>query len=283
MALDAKRIQKQARKLRKLLKKMPRVPAPEEIHRFRTNARRFETVLETFELDTAKNGRKLANDVAKLRKRAGKVRDLDVLTAYASGIDHDSSERECSVRLLEHLGAHRAKQARKFHQLRKRHSSRVGKGLKHTGQKIEKILPPKGDGRRNGELISAAVAGSALTLLSELREPSHLRKSNLHEYRLKIKELRNLLQMAKDGNSQAFVRRLGEVKDAIGEWRDWEVLAATAHDTLNTDKTANSSTSYENGNSEIRKSPSLIRNHAAAISTHVQPSRKSFVRGFSAG
>jgi len=143
MALDAKRIQKQTRKLRKLLKKMLRVPAPEEIHRFRTNARRFQTLLETFELDTAKNGRKLANDVAKLRKRAGKVRDLDVLTAYASGIDHGSSERECSVRLLEHLGAQRAKQARKFHQLRKRHSSRIGKGPQAHGTKDRKDSSPR--------------------------------------------------------------------------------------------------------------------------------------------
>src|SRR5437588_8393340 len=104
MALDPKRIQKPARKLRKLLKKMPSTPAPEEIHGFRTNARRLETILDTFALDGTRNGSRLSKHISKLRKCAGKVRDFDVLTDYASGIDHDSSERECSVRLLEYLG-----------------------------------------------------------------------------------------------------------------------------------------------------------------------------------
>jgi CHAD domain-containing protein len=160
------------------------------------------------------------------------VRDFDVLTDYASGIHHDSSERECSVRLLEYLGAQRDRQARKFHDLHKLHVSSLHKGLKRTALKIEKIFPPKGDGRRNGELISATAASSALTLLSELREPSQLRKSNLHEYRLKVKELRNLLQMAANADQQAFVDRLAEIKDAIGEWHDWQVLIATANQTL---------------------------------------------------
>jgi CHAD domain-containing protein len=53
--------------------------------------------------------------------------------------------------------------------------------------------------------------------------PLQLRKSNLYQYRLKVKELRNLLQLAEDADQQAFIDRLGEVKDAIGEWHDWEV------------------------------------------------------------
>ena len=211
---------------------MPSPPAPEEVHSFRTNARRLETVLEAFSLDNTKDGVALSKQISKLRKRAGKVRDFDVLTDFVSGVPHDPSERECSVRLLEHLGAQRERQARKFHNLQQRHFSSLRRRLKRTSKTIENLFPPKGDGRLNGKPVSAAVSTSALTLLSDLTEPSRLRKSNLHEYRLKVKELRNLLQMAENADRQPFVGRLGQVKNAIGEWHDWEVLVATAEDTL---------------------------------------------------
>ena len=85
---------------------------------------------------------------------------------------------------------------------------------------------------RDRLLLAHLKSTSALTLLSDLTEPSRLRKSNLHEYRLKVKELRNLLQMAENADQQPFVGRLGQVKNAIGEWHDWEVLVATAEDAL---------------------------------------------------
>ena len=124
------------------------------------------------------------------------------------------------------------RQARKFHNLQKQYFSVLRKDLKRTSNKLDDIFPPHGDGRLNGEPVCATVAASALTLLPDLTEPSQLRKSNLHEYRLKVKELRNILQMAENANHQAFVDRLGEVKHAIGEWHDWEILVETAKQTL---------------------------------------------------
>ena len=70
-------------------------------------------------------------------------------------------------------------------------------------------------------------------LLCDLTEPHQLRRSNLHEYRLKVKELRNLLLMAENADKQPFVGHLGQLKDAIGEWHDWEILVAIADDALN--------------------------------------------------
>jgi CHAD domain-containing protein len=232
MALDRKRIQKPARKLRKLLKKMPSPPAPEDVHSLRTNARRLETVLQTFPLDNKKNSRELSKQISKLRRRAGKVRDFDVLTDYVSGVPHDRSESECSVRLLEYLGAQRERQARKLHNLRQRYFSGLRRRLRRTSKTIENIFRPKGDGSLNGKPVSALVSASAFSLLSDLTEPRQLQRSNLHEYRLKIKELRNLLQMAANSNRQPFVDHLSEVKDAIGEWHDWGVLVGIAKNVL---------------------------------------------------
>jgi CHAD domain-containing protein len=232
MALNRRRIEKAANKLRKLLKKVPSSPAPEHVHSFRTSARRLETVLKTLPLDNRPRGKRLSKQIAKLRRAAGKLRDLDVLTVYAAGLSHDSSESECTTRLLEYLGAEREKRARKFHNLQRRHTSNLRRDLKRVSQSIESILPPKGDGRRNGELVTSNVAATALTLLSDLTQPPQLQRGNLHEYRLKVKELRNVLQMANNTDHQSFMNSLGDVKDAIGEWHDWEALGSTADETL---------------------------------------------------
>jgi CHAD domain-containing protein len=232
MALDQRRIHNSARKLRKLLKETSSAPLPNDAHTFRTNAKRLETLLEKLTLDKRTMFQKLIKQISKLRRRAGKVRDCDVMTDYVSGIPRNDEDNECSVRLLEHLGAQRDRQARKFHKLLRRHSSSLRRRLKYASKVVKNTFPPKGDGRLKGNPISASVSASVLTLLSELRRPRRLRRSNLHEYRLQVKELRNLLQMAEHSDQQPFVDRLGQVKDAIGEWHDWEVLVAIAKDVL---------------------------------------------------
>jgi hypothetical protein len=46
-----------------------------------------------------------------------------------------------------------------------------------------------------------------------------------------VKELRNILRLAMDPDEE-FVGALGEVKDAIGDWHDWEELLAIAEELL---------------------------------------------------
>lgn len=76
-------------------------------------------------------------------------------------------------------------------------------------------------------------ASLALRLSAELSTPATLNRSNLHAYRVKIKELRYVLQMADNASQQRFVDVLGQCKDAIGEWHDWEELIAIADSILN--------------------------------------------------
>ena len=84
---------------------------------------------------------------------------------------------------------------------------------------------------RNGEPaveFDSEGTASLEELLSELYRPARLNKRNLHPYRLKIKELRYVMQLSEDNGSHEFVKKLGEAKDAIGEWHDWEELLAIA-------------------------------------------------------
>lgn len=227
MALDFKRVQKPARKLRKLLKKMPRVPDSKQVHDFRTNARQLEATLRAFQLDTDAVGRRVLKSLSRLRKRAGKIRDMDVLTAYASSIRPEDDEQPCLVELLEHLGVQRRKHARKFHSAVRRDGSRLRKRLKRTEQALNRTQAKnEKNGRRAPETSSSAVV-----LGSELASVPQLNRSNLHPFRLKVKELRNVIRLAQDPD-QDLLTALGSVKDAIGEWHDWEELVGMAEEVL---------------------------------------------------
>jgi CHAD domain-containing protein len=86
MALDPKELKKPLSKLRKLLKKMPKQPTPEQVHDLRTNTRRVEASLKALQLDRNGEGRQVLKAVTPMRKRAGGVRDMDVLTGFASRV-----------------------------------------------------------------------------------------------------------------------------------------------------------------------------------------------------
>ena len=233
MAVDADRMRKPVRKIRKLLKKMPASPSPEEVHDLRTNCRRIEATLEALSLDSGRTARQVLKQISKLRKRAGKVRDMDVLTSYVSQMPRPDGEQDCLVDLLEYLGAERGKHANKLDAARNQYAAPLRKHLKQTSRRMDKTLPRNGSRNSAGNTVNTNAAASALHLLFELNQPRHLARSNLHPYRLKVKELRNVLEMGENAKEKEFVKRLGEVKDAIGEWHDWEELLVIAKDVLN--------------------------------------------------
>src|SRR5204863_8259295 len=106
MSLNTNRIEKDVRKLRNLVKKLPRNPTPAEIHRLRTRVRRFEIELQASGLDAQLKEKWLRKQLARIRRRAGKVRDMDVLTAHLSTVRVEG-ERDCLIQLFEYLGTKR--------------------------------------------------------------------------------------------------------------------------------------------------------------------------------
>jgi CHAD domain-containing protein len=116
MAIDAEKIHKSLRRLRKLAVKLPKDPSPEKVHKLRTSARKLEAIFSALALDSQKNERQLIKGLRTIRKRAGKVRDLDVLTGDLTTV-HVDGETECQVRILEHLSGQRQRQAGKLRKL----------------------------------------------------------------------------------------------------------------------------------------------------------------------
>jgi len=151
---------------------------------------------------------------------------MDVLTANVCSVKVNS-EGDCEVQLLEHLGAQRRKYAKKLHSTVLKESAVLKKTLLRELAELDALMQDS-----KPEQAAAQAGAHALELASQLTDPPRLNRSNLHPYRLKVKELRYVLQMAENNGQAEFVKDLDEVKDSIGEWHDWEELIAIAADVL---------------------------------------------------
>lgn len=225
MALDSRKLLKSFDKLRKTLKQLPKQPTPEEIHDVRTRSRRVEATLHALQLDRKREGRRVLKAVAPVRKKAGKVRDMDVLVGFASKLTSDKHQ-DCLVQLLEHLGHERYRGASRLHKTATNEQATASRFLKRCVRSIER----NADSPKSQTEWPADTAVDAMQLAGELAKWPKLNRRNLHEFRLKLKELRYVLQLS--GKNDELIAMLGEVKDAIGEWHDWIELSDIAEGIL---------------------------------------------------
>jgi len=216
-------------KFRKLLKKTPKLQDAKYVHDLRTRSRKFESMLTALEPTITRRLRRLLRDVKRVRSRAGKVRDMDVLTGNVAGIQQtagkENHDRDCLIQLLEHLGGQRKRQAKKLRRVLATHRSDIRRGLKRNEKKLRKKIAKHGARAR---AAAAEAAARVLQLSSGLHRPPRLNRSNLHKYRLKLKQLRYILRLGENAGHTPFANKLSEVNDAIGEWHDWEELVAIA-------------------------------------------------------
>jgi CHAD domain-containing protein len=230
MALDLKSVDKPFRKLAKLLKKFPDPPAPEDIHDVRTHTRRIEAVVGAFQLDSKKTGNSLVKNLKPIRQAAGAVRDLDVLTDLAASLDR-AGDGDCRLQLMEHLGARRKKAAAKMRKTVDATEKAARSLLKACRKSAEAGLYAANSSNAKEESIqkirqkSAGSMATSLQIEQELRDWPRLTDKNIHPFRLKVKELRYVLQLGHNSDSK-LTAELGDVKDQIGLWHDWNELAA---------------------------------------------------------
>jgi CHAD domain-containing protein len=170
-------------------------------------------------------------DLQRIRKRAGKIRDLDVLTGHLLGLDVNG-EQDCIIELVETFGMNRAKHVKKLRKLVLNSRVQLRRRLKRSSSKLDKLVKDAQQ-QGNSELRRGREAEAKTRLLAEeLKSPARLSKANLHPYRLKVKALLYVLQLSDRGDKQRFVGKLQEVKNVIGEWHDWEELLAIASEIL---------------------------------------------------
>jgi CHAD domain-containing protein len=245
MPLNPRELGRRLQKLRKSLKNFPGDPTIDEVHDLRTRARRVEFMLEALELDSTKDEKGILEHLKSIRTRAGKVRDCDVLTSYAVGLGMQD-EPGCVIRLVHHLGVERHRQAAKLHSLLQRDGKGLRRRARRARRRVESLakrfarnklgLESK---RAHGDDAPLHAVSVALRLSRELANVSHLGPKNLHSYRIEVKRLRYILEMAEEetGEQHRLIAELKQVQDKIGEWHDWVELASIAQELLQHRKT----------------------------------------------
>jgi CHAD domain-containing protein len=144
VALHSKQVRKAARKLRKLLKKSRKQPLPEQVHALRTNIRRLETAVEAVFPKSKQRERLFLRELRRIRKLAGKVRDMDVLTGNAISVRMAPTEQMDMIELLHYLGARRYKQAARFRRMIEKKRLHLAKGIKRLASRVEDRIPDPG-------------------------------------------------------------------------------------------------------------------------------------------
>jgi CHAD domain-containing protein len=220
--LQLDQVEKPLRKLREQLKTFSSDPRPADVHSLRTQARRLEATVAAVALGHNKASRRLRKLITPVRKAAGKVRDMDVLIADLLTLA-DSHRSEGMVRLVEHLARMRVKHARKLHDIVEQQRPEARQQLKQSSKMLKKAVK-KDWGDRSGETAPQI-------LISELTHWPDLNAGNLHMFRIRIKELRYMLELS-DEADQTLIGSLGKVKDAIGKWHDGVELLRIAQKVL---------------------------------------------------
>lgn len=211
--------------LSKFVAKLPDGVTEKGVHRLRTTIRRMQTLVNFTRPSVGKKQQKALDELQTLRKRAGKVRDLDIQAGLLGSIGNRSASADRRA-LLDELKQKRARQAERLTaSLKKLESSKFLKRLERVTQKAISEAPDNA-----GEPLQAAQKELS-ELAEEYSSRQVLKPARLHELRIKLKLLRYRAELAAESPEQKeFIEKVKSVQDSIGEWHDWEMLAESAEE-----------------------------------------------------
>jgi CHAD domain-containing protein len=152
-----------------------------------------------------------------VRKRAGKVRDLDIQMAMLRSFKIPQEPRK-KTQLMHSLI-----------ELREKHEKKLRKTLTKNGLREVRH-------RLKGSLKDLDVADARDPLLVAQEILSRVAKGDgaataevVHRYRILGKQARYAAELAeKSPQGDEFISRLKRVQDAVGHWHDWLTLTQTA-------------------------------------------------------
>jgi CHAD domain-containing protein len=221
MSIDQDRAHLVFERLDSQLSKLANKPQPQNVHRFRTYTRRVEALLEEVAPNVGRNEKKLLKMLNRLRRRAGRLRDLDVQIVALRNL-RIPGEQGHKTQLLRALIEIRFKRERKLHQSLDRATLRdLRKRLKKTARRQR--IPGDAEPLVLAKQLFAAVSKPAVPLTEEL----------LHKYRVAGKRVRYIVELAgKAAEADAMLETLQAMQDALGDWHDWLMLTESAEKLL---------------------------------------------------
>jgi len=205
------------RKLERDLVRLSSEETPKNVHSFRTGTRRVETLLKELIPERSRNQKKLLSALGRIRKRAGKVRDLDVQLAALRSLKVPQQPRR-KTQLMHSLIELRAEQEKKLRKsVTKDEVREIRKRLQRTAKNLN--LKASRDPLAVARKMLAQVPHSDGPLTEDL----------LHQYRILAKRARYAAEFApKSPEANRFIAELKRAQDAVGNWHDWFTLMQTA-------------------------------------------------------
>ena len=221
MAISAERGKSIFRKTEKELLRLSSGHRADAVHGFRTTTRRLQTLLEQLVADNDRKHKKLLKMLNRIRKSAGKVRDIDAqLEALRSLKVHQEPRRK--TQLMQSLIELRTQHERKLRKLLKKQDIRdIRKRLRRAGDSV----------RLDSSKDPLSVARQMLRTVPVPKGPAD--EETLHRYRLVVKSARYAAEFApKSPETNKFLAELKRMQDALGNWHDWLTLTHTAVERL---------------------------------------------------
>ena len=203
---------------------------PETVHHLRTTIRRIETLVAAAARPPEPKEEKLLKQLGRLRRRAGKVRDLDVQIDALASLRLDSITRD-RARVMSFLQKARIRREKKLlAAFEEELDAGLRKRLKRTSARLQQELAQPAQRQAAEErFLRAALERFAAVV----RRYPTLGEGNLHQFRMDCKRVRYLAEMAGEGPRVAeVIAQLKRIQDAIGAWHDWLTLSATAERVL---------------------------------------------------
>jgi CHAD domain-containing protein len=264
MPVDQSRTRLNFEKLSRQLAEIKKKAAADNVHRFRTYSRRVETLLSELVPEPARNERQLVKLLGRLRKKAGRVRDLDVQIGALRSLKIPQEPGRKS-QLLRSLAEDRVRREKKLVKIFRGDAVReVRKRVKRARNRVQ--IPASAD--------PLALAVQKIVQLN-VEHPA-LTNDVLHQYRIMGKRARYLAELAtKSPESEQFLERITRMQDMLGDWHDWLQLTQRAEKLFkNVDRSPLMAALRNVSRAKFRQSVEILSETRAALASkkpaHVQ-------------
>ncbi len=226
MAVDRKEIHNLFSRVDRQLAKAAIKARPQDVHRLRTSIRRLEAVLEEAAPEPSRTQRKSRKHLSRLRRRAGRLRDMDVQIAALRGLKVSEQPGRKS-QILTSLSDQRTRYERK---LLKTMDAVTLKDLRKRLRRVERELQLPESFADPLALASSNFAGLAQ------KNPT-ISEASLHQFRIQGKRVRYIAELAGESEeAQSFVGHLKHMQDVLGEWHDWLSLSLSVERIADSDR-----------------------------------------------
>jgi CHAD domain-containing protein len=219
-----KRIKTLSRDLGSIIAKLHDEVSPKRVHHLRTSIRRLQALIDYSRPKLSRKQQNALRDLGKLRRRAGKVRNLDIQIQLLGAVG-DGSTAAGRLALQEALQDRRRRQADRLIE--------TAQAVQHSdlpGQLRQLAKAVNASATANDELDEPLqlAQNKIVELARQYGCQPQLKPKRLHKARIAVKLIRYLAELSKGSEKQReLLQQLKSIQDVLGDWHDWEELSRT--------------------------------------------------------